>query len=89
MESAPFAVFPCWNLTIGCAETDISTSFRQVIDEIRHSVAALHQLPPDVEMRARMVYYEGIRLSFIASSGFALAGFIAALFTRGRGLERS
>ena len=52
-------------------------------------MAALHQLPPDVEMRARMVYYEGIQLSFIASSGFALAGFIAALFTRGRGLERS
>ena len=43
-------------------------------------MAALHQLPPDVEMRARMVYYEGIRLSFIASSGFALVGFIAALY---------
>jgi hypothetical protein len=57
--------------------------------EIRHSVDALNHLPPDIAMKARMVYYEGIRMSFWASTGFAVVGFIAALFTRGRGLERS
>ncbi|KAF2101154.1 MFS general substrate transporter [Rhizodiscina lignyota] len=61
----------------------------RVIDEVRHSVAALRDLPLEVRMSAQMVYYEGIRLAFIASSGFAFIGFVAALFTRGKGLERT
>jgi hypothetical protein len=40
-------------------------------------------------MAARLVYYRGIRLSFIASALFALAATVAALFTRGKGLERA
>ncbi|KAJ6038524.1 hypothetical protein N7499_004378 [Penicillium canescens] len=61
----------------------------KVIDEIRHSVSAIYDLPPDVQMAARLVYYRGIRLSFAASAAFGLVATIAALFTRGKGLERA
>ncbi|CAG7943582.1 unnamed protein product [Penicillium salamii] len=61
----------------------------KVIDEIRHSVSAIYDLPPDVQMAARLVYYRGIRLSFMASAVFAFIATVAALFTRGKGLERA
>ncbi|KAJ5424973.1 hypothetical protein N7465_000043 [Penicillium sp. CMV-2018d] len=61
----------------------------KVIDEIRHSVSAIYDLPPDVQMAARLVYYRGIRLSFMASAIFAFIATIAAIFTRGKGLERA
>ncbi|OQE26302.1 hypothetical protein PENSTE_c005G08406 [Penicillium steckii] len=61
----------------------------KLIDEIRHSVSAIHDLPPDVQMAVRLVYYRGIRLSFGASASFGLIATIAALFTRGKGLERA
>ncbi|KAJ5321933.1 uncharacterized protein N7506_011063 [Penicillium brevicompactum] len=44
----------------------------KVIDEIRHSVSAIYDLPPDVQMAARLVYYRGIRLSFMASAIFCI-----------------
>lgn len=40
-------------------------------------------------MAARLVYYRGIRQSFAASAAFGLVATIAALFTRGKGLERA
>ncbi|KAK9855239.1 hypothetical protein MYU51_002585 [Penicillium brevicompactum] len=61
----------------------------KVIDEIRHSVSAIYDLPPDVQMAARLVYYRGIRLSFMASAIFAFIATFAAFFTRGKGLERA
>ncbi|CAG7927752.1 unnamed protein product [Penicillium olsonii] len=61
----------------------------KVIDEIRHSVSAIYDLPPDAQMAARLVYYRGIRLSFMASAIFAFIATVAALFTRGKGLERA
>ncbi|KAJ6159441.1 hypothetical protein N7497_003978 [Penicillium chrysogenum] len=61
----------------------------KVIDEIRHSVSAIYDLPPDVQMAARLVYYRGIRLSFMASAIFAFIATIASVFTRGKGLERA
>ncbi|KAJ5762720.1 hypothetical protein N7533_001401 [Penicillium manginii] len=60
-----------------------------VIDEIRHSVSAIHDLPPDAQMAVRLVYYRGIRLSFGASASFGFIATFAALFTRGKGLERA
>ncbi|KAJ5999700.1 hypothetical protein N7481_000109 [Penicillium waksmanii] len=60
-----------------------------VIDEIRHSVSAIHDLPPDAQMAVRLVYYRGIRLSFGASACFGFIATFAALFTRGKGLERA
>ncbi|PWY89088.1 MFS general substrate transporter [Aspergillus heteromorphus CBS 117.55] len=61
----------------------------KVIDEIRHSVSAIHTLPPEIQLAARMVYYRGIRLSFLASACFGFVATIAAFFTRGKGLHRS
>ncbi|KAJ5081113.1 hypothetical protein N7456_013351 [Penicillium angulare] len=60
----------------------------KLIDEIRHSVSAIHDLPAEIQMPVRMVYYHGIQLSFAASAAFGLIATIAALFTRGKGLER-
>ncbi|RAH49699.1 MDR family MFS transporter [Aspergillus brunneoviolaceus CBS 621.78] len=61
----------------------------KIIEEIRHSVSAIHNLPPDIQLAARLVYYQGIRLCFLASACFGLVATIAALFTKGKGLHRS
>ncbi|KAJ6151617.1 hypothetical protein N7470_007214 [Penicillium chermesinum] len=61
----------------------------KLIDEIRHSVSAIRTLPPDVQIAVRLVYYRGIRLCFATSAGFGLIATFAALFTGGKGLERS
>ncbi|EDP55019.1 MFS drug transporter, putative [Aspergillus fumigatus A1163] len=59
-----------------------------IIEQIRHSVSAIQDLPPDIQMAARLVYHRGIRLSFAAAAGFAFLATIAALFSRGKGLHR-
>lgn len=59
----------------------------QVIDEIRHSVTAIGDLPPEVQAVARAVYYSGIRYSFIASAASAGIAIVASLFLHGRGLR--
>ncbi|OQD70369.1 hypothetical protein PENDEC_c024G00003 [Penicillium decumbens] len=61
----------------------------KVIGEIRHSISAIHDLPPDVQMAVRLVYYRGIQLSFGASASFGFIASVAALFTSGKGLERA
>ncbi|KAJ6134707.1 hypothetical protein N7523_001029 [Penicillium sp. IBT 18751x] len=61
----------------------------KMVDEIRHSVSAVRDLPPDVQMAVRLVYHRGIQLSFGASALFGLIASAAALFTRGKGLERA
>jgi hypothetical protein len=40
----------------------------QIIDDIRHSIEALRHLPPDVQLAARFVYYDGLRYAFAAST---------------------
>ncbi|PKX99342.1 MDR family MFS transporter [Aspergillus novofumigatus IBT 16806] len=67
--------------------TSLKWSF-SIIEQIRHSVSAIQDLPPDIQMAARLVYYRGIRLSFAASAGFAFIATIAALFSKGKGLHR-
>ncbi|OQE36745.1 hypothetical protein PENCOP_c011G07749 [Penicillium coprophilum] len=76
------------NSGLGEALSGIPNKWK-VIDEIRHSVSAIYDLPPDVQMAARLVYYRGIRLSFMASAIFALVATVASIFTRGKGLERA
>jgi hypothetical protein len=61
----------------------------QVIDEIRHSITALKHLSPSIQLAARMVYYEGIRYAFLASTVFAALAFVATLFANGRGLRQT
>ncbi|GFF42351.1 MFS drug transporter, putative [Aspergillus udagawae] len=60
----------------------------KIIEQVRHSVSAIQDLPPDVQMAARLVYYRGIKLSFAASASFAFIATIAALFSKGKGLQR-
>ncbi|KAE8146792.1 major facilitator superfamily-domain-containing protein [Aspergillus avenaceus] len=60
----------------------------KIIDEIRHSVSAIHKLPDGVQTAARLVYYRGIRLSFLASACFGLVATLSAFFTQGKGLHR-
>lgn len=59
----------------------------QIIDEIRHSVSSIRTLPPDIQLKARLVYYDGLRYSFAASTGVAAAAVCAALLARARGLR--
>ncbi|KAE8354188.1 major facilitator superfamily domain-containing protein [Aspergillus coremiiformis] len=61
----------------------------KIIEDIRHSVSAIHNLPRDIQMTARLVYYRGIRLSFLASACFGCVATVAALFTKGKGLHRA
>ncbi|KAK3048080.1 hypothetical protein LTR09_010596 [Extremus antarcticus] len=61
----------------------------EVIDQIRHSVTALKHLPPSIQLAARMVYYEGIRYAFAASTAFAILAFVATLFANGKGLRQT
>ncbi|KAH7067892.1 major facilitator superfamily domain-containing protein [Paraphoma chrysanthemicola] len=51
----------------------------EIINSIRHSVTALRDLPPDVQLQARLVYYEGLRWAFGASTGIAGVGVLASL----------
>ncbi|KAM5346765.1 hypothetical protein ACJ41O_009770 [Fusarium nematophilum] len=68
------------------ALSGISDKWR-IIDEIRHSVDFLRHLPPDVQLKARLVYYDGLRYAFGASTAVALLGFGAALVASGTGLR--
>ncbi|KAJ5157871.1 uncharacterized protein N7482_008971 [Penicillium canariense] len=73
---------------LGEALSEIPDKWK-VIDEIRHSISAIHGLPPDVQIAVRLVYFRGIRLCFAASAAFGGVATVAALFTRGKGLERA
>lgn len=59
----------------------------QVIDEIRHSVSAIRDLPPDIQLKARHVYYDGLRYSFAMSTAVAAAAVVTAFLAKGRGLR--
>ncbi|CAH0018558.1 unnamed protein product [Clonostachys rhizophaga] len=63
------------------ALSGISDKWR-VIDDIRHSVEALKTLPPDVQLKARLVYFDGIHYAFasvvVAGAIAVIAAFIAS-----------
>ncbi|KAK4141213.1 major facilitator superfamily domain-containing protein [Dichotomopilus funicola] len=59
----------------------------RVIDEIRHSVSAIRDLPPDLQLKARHVYYDGLRYSFATSTAVAAAAMVTAFLAKGRGLR--
>ncbi|KAI1656448.1 MFS general substrate transporter [Daldinia decipiens] len=67
---------------------DVPDKWR-VIDAIRHSAETLRELPPDIQLKARMVYYDGLRYSFTASTVFAIIAFCAAMCANGRGLRKT
>ena len=82
-------VRPCTQVPIVQRAITSLTHHTQVIDQIRHSVTALKHLPPAVSLAARMVYYEGIRYAFAASTAFAALAFVATLFANGKGLRQT
>ncbi|KAI5464028.1 major facilitator superfamily-domain-containing protein [Mariannaea sp. PMI_226] len=59
----------------------------RIIDDIRHSVEVLHHLPPEVQLKARLVYYDGLRYAFGTSTAVACVGICAALIASGTGLR--
>jgi hypothetical protein len=61
----------------------------QIIDDIRHSVFALQQLPPVPQAAARVVYADAIKLAFMTSGVFAAISIVASLFANGKGLARA
>jgi hypothetical protein len=63
--------------------------FSQVIDAIRHSVEVIRDLPPDVQLKARLVYYEGLQYAFGASTLIALIATCSALLINGKGLRKT
>ncbi|KAI1410423.1 MFS general substrate transporter [Hypoxylon sp. FL1857] len=67
---------------------DVPDKWR-IIDAIRHSIETLHELPPDVQIKARMAYYDGLRYSFAASTGFAIIAFCATMCVNGKGLRKT
>ncbi|KAM7191609.1 Major facilitator superfamily domain containing protein [Naviculisporaceae sp. PSN 640] len=62
----------------------------EVIEKLRKSVFALLELPLEQQMAVRGLYAHALRISFVASSGFALMAFLFSWMHRSRagGLER-
>ncbi|CAF3463252.1 unnamed protein product [Fusarium graminearum] len=58
-----------------------------IIEQIRHSVDYIHELPLDQQLKVRLVYYDGIRYAFGVSTAVAVVGFCAACIASGTGLR--
>ncbi|KAF9632734.1 Major facilitator superfamily transporter [Lasiodiplodia theobromae] len=61
----------------------------EIIDQIRHSVTTLRDLPPELQYPARLVYYDGIRYAFIVSTSVASLAIVASLLLKKNGGMRS
>ncbi|KAF4994399.1 hypothetical protein FGRMN_5818 [Fusarium graminum] len=68
------------------ALSDVPDKWR-VIEQIRHSVGFIRELPPDVQLKARLVYYDGLRYAFGTSTAVAFLGLSAAMIASGTGLR--
>jgi hypothetical protein len=64
------------------------TTFHQIIDDIRHSVTVLNDLPLEIQNIARQVYFEALRYAFIGSTAIGAVALFSAFFARGRNLNR-
>ncbi|KAK8145826.1 hypothetical protein G3M48_003946 [Beauveria asiatica] len=61
----------------------------KIIKDIRHSVDALHNLPPDIRLKVQHVYYDGIRYSVMASASATVLVLIAALLASSTALRKT
>ncbi|PNP56083.1 hypothetical protein THARTR1_03608 [Trichoderma harzianum] len=75
-----------WGVSITSAIVQNTLS---IIDEIRHSVEALRTLPPDIQLSARLVYYDGLRLAFGATTLVAAIGVCAAFIANPANLRKT
>ncbi|KAI2464730.1 MFS general substrate transporter [Annulohypoxylon bovei var. microspora] len=90
-----------WGVSISSAIVQTTLSLRlptvlsdvpdkwRIINAIRHSAESLHELPPEFQLKARMVYYDGLRYSFAASTAFTVISFYSAMCINGRGLRKT
>lgn len=46
-------------------------------------------MPPDVQLKARLVYYDAIRYSFTTLVGFTVIAVVSALFINGKNLRKT
>ncbi|OAL34145.1 hypothetical protein AYO20_06600 [Fonsecaea nubica] len=60
----------------------------ELVDQIRHSVAVLDHLPPEVQSAARHVYYRALRYAYVANTAVAAVALVSAFFARGKSLHR-
>ena len=51
-------------------------------------MSALRDLDPAVQKIAQEVYFEALRYTFLASTGWAAIALVAAFFARGQKLDR-
>ncbi|KAJ6783937.1 hypothetical protein PWT90_02120 [Aphanocladium album] len=61
----------------------------KIIDDIRHSVEALRNLPPEIQLKVQHVYYDGIRYSFTASASATALVLVAALLASSTALRKT
>ncbi|KAM3434779.1 hypothetical protein NHJ13734_005846 [Beauveria thailandica] len=61
----------------------------KIIKDIRHSVDALHNLPPEIRLKVQHVDYDGIRYSFMASALATVLVLIAALLASSTALRKT
>lgn len=54
--------------------------FGQVTNNVRHFVTALRHLPPEIQMKVRLIYYDDLAYAFFMSTGVAAAATLAGLF---------
>ena len=59
----------------------------QIVSDLRHSVAALDDLPPELQRAARHVYYQGLQYSFAVSAVVAGVALASALLIHSNGLR--
>jgi len=59
-----------------------------VIEKLRQSVFAIHDLPVEVQALARSVYADALRIAFAASTAFALLSFIFSWAARTGVMQR-
>lgn len=50
---------------------------------------ALQTLPPDIQLSARLVYYDGLRLAFMATTLVAAVGVAAAFIANPANLRKT
>ncbi|KZF24814.1 MFS general substrate transporter [Xylona heveae TC161] len=79
-----------WGVSITSAIVQTTLSFRlpdslgdipdkwRIVDEIRHSVDIIHKLPSHTQLQVRLVYYDGLRYAFAASTAAAVTAVIAS-----------
>ncbi|KAH7629491.1 major facilitator superfamily domain-containing protein [Sordaria sp. MPI-SDFR-AT-0083] len=68
--------------TLGDAATD------ELIEKLRKSVFALRELSPELEKAVRALYGDALRISFLASTSFALLAFLFSFAHRTGKLQR-